>query len=67
MRALKTRWFARWARREGVTDAALRKAVGEMSHGLVDAVLGGGLVKQRIARPGAGKSGGLRTLLAADF
>jgi hypothetical protein len=45
----------------------LRSAVDEMRRGSVDAVLGGGLVKKRIARPGGGKSGGYRTLLAADF
>jgi hypothetical protein len=67
MRVLKTRWFARWARREGLTDVALRSAVDEMRRGLVDAVLGGGLIKKRIARPGGGKSGGYRTLLAADL
>jgi hypothetical protein len=67
MRVLKTRWFARWARREGLTDVALRSAVDEVRRGLVDAVLGGGLIKKRIARPGGGKSGGYRTLLATDF
>jgi hypothetical protein len=67
VRVLKTRWFARWARRQGLTDTVLRSAVDEMRRGLVDAVLGGGLVKKRIARPGGGKSGGYRTLLAADF
>ncbi len=39
----------------------------EMRRGLVDANLGGGLVKKRVARSGGGKSGGYRTLLAADF
>jgi hypothetical protein len=67
MRVLKTRWFARWARREGLSDAALRAAVDEMRAGLFDAALGGGLVKKRIARSGGGKRGGYRTLLAADF
>ena len=67
MRVLKTRWFARWSRREGLGDAHLRVAVDEMRDGLVDAALGGGLVKKRVARPGGGKSGGYRTLLAADF
>ena len=67
MRVLKTRWFARWSRREGLRDAVLRAAVVEIRNGLVDATLGAGLVKKRIARPGAGKSGGYRTLLAADF
>lgn len=32
--------------------------------GLVDADLGGGLVKQRLARRGRGKSGGYRTIIA---
>jgi hypothetical protein len=32
--------------------------------GLVDADLGGGLIKQRVARPGQGKSGGYRTIVA---
>jgi hypothetical protein len=32
--------------------------------GLVDADLGGGLIKQRVARPGQGRSGGFRTLIA---
>jgi hypothetical protein len=31
---------------------------------LIDADLGGGLIKQRVARPGKGKSGGYRTLIA---
>jgi hypothetical protein len=30
----------------------------------VDADLGGGLIKQRVARPGQGKSGGFRTIVA---
>lgn len=35
-------------------------------HGLIDADLGGGLVKKRIARPGQGKSGGYCTLVATN-
>jgi hypothetical protein len=31
--------------------------------GLIDADLGGGVIKQRIARPGKGKSGGFRTII----
>jgi hypothetical protein len=67
MRVLKLKAFARWARREGLTDMSLRVAVQEMRHGLVDASLGGGLVKKRVARPGRGKSGGYRTIVAADL
>lgn len=36
-----------------------------MERGLIDADLGGFLYKKRVARPGAGKSGGYRTLLSA--
>jgi hypothetical protein len=67
MRVLKTKAFARWTRREDVSDAALQTAVEEMRAGLVDANLGAGLVKKRIARPGRGKSGGWRTLLASNL
>jgi hypothetical protein len=65
--AFKTRAFARWARKEGVTDRALLVAVTEMESGLVDARLGGGLFKKRVALPGGGKSGGARTLVAGNF
>ena len=66
MRVLKTRVFARWARRDGPTESQLMHAVQEMQRGLVDADLGAGLFKKRVARSGAGKSGGYRTLLASN-
>ena len=62
----KTRWFARWARKEGLSDKALHGAVEEMANGLFDADLGGDLLKKRIARAGQGKSGGYRTLVATN-
>jgi hypothetical protein len=37
-----------------------------MDAGLFEADLGGGLLKKRIARPGEGKSGGYRTLVATN-
>lgn len=58
------RWFGRWARKEGIPDRTLCGAVGEMERGLIDANLGGGLYKKRIAAPGRGKRGSHRTLLA---
>lgn len=45
-----TRWFDRWARKQGLAASSLCTAVREMMNGLVDADLGGGLVKKRIAR-----------------
>ncbi|MGH9604618.1 MAG: type II toxin-antitoxin system RelE/ParE family toxin [Terracidiphilus sp.] len=64
MRIFKTKWFARFARREGVTDKSLLEAIERAEQGLIDADLGEGLIKLRIARPGAGRSGGYRTIVA---
>lgn len=62
----KTRWFDRWARKQGLTTASLCAAAREMRAGLYDADLGGGLLKKRIARTGEGKRGGFRTLVATN-
>ena len=62
----KTRWFDRWARKQGLTTPSLCAAVREMAAGLYEADLGGGLLKKRIGRPGQGKSGGFRTLVATN-
>jgi hypothetical protein len=67
LRIFKTKEFARFARREGISDAMLREAVERAGRGLVDADLGGGLIKQRVARPGQGRRGGFRTLMAFSF
>lgn len=64
MRVFKNAWFRKFARKENISDAALCEAVARIEAGLIDADLGGGLMKQRVARPGAGKSGGYRTVLA---
>ena len=64
-RIFKRRDFARWQTGERLPYTVLCKAVREMESGLVDADLGGLLYKKRVARPGSGKSGGYRTLLAA--
>jgi Uncharacterized protein conserved in bacteria len=66
MAIYKTRWFDRWARKQGVGSLALCAAVREMTDGLYEADLGGGLLKKRIARAGQGKSGGFRTLVATN-
>lgn len=54
----------KWAKKERLIDACLLKAIDEIKEGLIDADLGGGLVKKRIARKGEGKRGGHRVLLA---
>ena len=63
MRIFKSKWFQRLARKEGIEDAALRKAVDRAEKGQIDADLGGEVIKQRIARPGQGKSKGYRTII----
>lgn len=65
-RVFKTHSFHRWMRKTELTDALLCEAVAEMEQGLVDAYLGGCIVKKRVAIPGRGKSGGARTLLATN-
>ncbi|MFZ5745988.1 MAG: type II toxin-antitoxin system RelE/ParE family toxin [Pseudomonadota bacterium] len=62
-RIYKNRWFAKFASREGIGDSTLVAAVEQANRGLIDADLGGGLIKQRVAREGGGKSGGYRTLV----
>lgn len=62
-RIFKNGWFARFARKERLGDPALREAVMRAERGLIDADLGGGVIKQRVARAGEGKSGGYRTLI----
>ena len=59
----KSRWFQRFARKEGVTDETLREAVVRAEKGQIDADLGGCVIKQRIARPGQGRSKGYRTII----
>lgn len=65
-RIFKTRHFSRWMRKTDLTDRALCVAVSEMQAGLIDADLGGGVVKKRVALPGRGKRGGARTLVATN-
>jgi hypothetical protein len=63
MRVFKNKPFARFARKAGLSDTVLRAAVCDAEQGLVDADLGGGVIKQRITWPGGGKSGGFRTII----
>jgi hypothetical protein len=64
MRAFVVRAFGRFQRREKITDAMLYAALDRASQGLIDADLGGEVIKQRVARAGQGKSGGYRVLIA---
>jgi hypothetical protein len=64
MRIFRTKSFARFQRKERIDDAVLCEAVSRAERGLVDADLGPGLIKQRVARRGEGKRGGYRTIIA---
>ena len=64
MRIFKEKGFTRFQRKEGISDQTLCQAVREAQSGLIEADLGHGLIKQRIARPGQGKRGSYRTIIA---
>ncbi|HEV2987475.1 MAG TPA: type II toxin-antitoxin system RelE/ParE family toxin [Candidatus Angelobacter sp.] len=63
MRIFKSRWFQRFARKEAISDAVLRDTVARAARGQIDGDLGGEVIKQRIARPGQGRSRGYRTII----
>lgn len=63
MRIFRNKSFTRFAKKADLDDATLQKAVDDAERGLIDAKLGGGVIKQRVARPGKGKSGGFRTVI----
>ena len=63
LRFFKLRNFERFAIKEGIADEALKDVVAQMEAGQINANLGGLVYKQRLARPGEGKSGGYRVLL----
>ena len=60
---LKTKYFARWARKNDISDGLLTEAIREFEQGLYEADLGQHLFKKRISLYGRGKSGGARTIL----
>lgn len=63
MRIFKNKRFSRFARKESINDAKLCEAVRDAEAGNIDADYGGGVIKQRLARPNEGKSGGYRAVI----
>jgi len=59
----KNTWFQRFARKEKITDEVLKDAIVRAEKGIINADLGGNVIKQRIARVGQGKSSGYRTII----
>jgi hypothetical protein len=64
MRIFLVRSVEKFVRQERIAYAALVKAVLDAEHGSIAADLGAGVIKQRVARQGQGKSGGYRTIIA---
>lgn len=64
MRVFLTKWMSRYVRREGIPLTSIVEAVARAERGLIDADLGGSVIKQRVARAGKGRSGGYRTIIA---
>ncbi|MBO4576412.1 MAG: type II toxin-antitoxin system RelE/ParE family toxin [Neisseriaceae bacterium] len=63
MRIFKNQWINKYAHKQHIADEDLISAVCRAEQGLIDADLGGGVIKQRIARKGQGKSGGYRSIV----
>lgn len=63
MRVFETLWFHRFCHREHISAQSLLDVVAEMESGRINADLGGGVYKERLARPHEGKSGGFRLLI----
>ncbi|WP_386689975.1 type II toxin-antitoxin system RelE/ParE family toxin [Lonepinella sp. MS14437] len=63
MRLFKTKSFAAFANKKGIDDSVLIDAVERAEKGLIDADLGGNVIKQRIAKQGQGRSSGYRALI----
>ena len=63
MKVFQNAWFGRFARKEKISADALWDAVERAENGQIDADLGGGVIKQRIARPGESKSKGYRSIV----
>jgi hypothetical protein len=63
MRAYLTRSFDRDAKRDGISDEDCREAIRRAERGLIDADLGGGLIKQRIPRGNQGAARGSRAVV----
>jgi hypothetical protein len=63
LQIFKSKWFDRFARKNDIDDEMLIEAVLRAENGLIDADLGRGVMKQRVARSGQGRSKGYRTII----
>jgi len=63
MQILMNAWFERFMRKNDITNQESLDAVARIEKGLIDAHLGGHVIKQRIARPNQDRSKGYRTVI----
>jgi hypothetical protein len=63
MRIFVSKAFAKFARQERISTAKLLEVIRDAEAGKIDADYGGNVIKQRIARPNEGKSGGYRSII----
>ena len=63
MKIYKNSWFDRFTHKNNIEDKDLIKAVERAEMGLIDADLGGSVIKQRIARKGQSSSKGYRAIV----
>jgi hypothetical protein len=63
LKVFKNAWFSRFSRKEKIPASALWDAIERAEKGQIDADLGDGVIKQRITRPGEGKSKGYRSII----
>jgi hypothetical protein len=67
LQIFSTKSFARWMQKNRVSGTDLITATKEMARGLIDADLGGHVIKKRVALQGRGKRSGARTIVATKF
>ena len=63
MRVFKNKWFNRFCKKQKINDEMLVDLIVLAEKGIIDADYGGSLIKQRLARPNEGKSGGYISII----
>jgi hypothetical protein len=63
VKKLKTKWFAKWAKKNGIADLKLVETISNLESELSSTNLGANVFKVRVSRKSSGKSGGFRTIL----
>ena len=67
LQVLATKSFSKWMRKNKIAHQEFFIAAAEMAQGLIDADLGGHVVKKRVAVGGRGRRSGARTIVATNF